>query len=209
MAEEEIGRGGARDGARDGVRHGRAAVAVARRAAAVAPLEAAPRATPPLADDLEIEEEMLDGLRQLLELERDLAPARLPIIDTTHRVVGADRCHFSAPVSMPDDPAQPTGRLLLTSTRAVFAGGARTPALPWHATREVVQSGRDLLFVFKRAQEDDGPSLPLQFVRRRAVRRRDRASPDADRARTARSYNRIACPSASVSNACSTAPIAS
>ena len=51
---------------------------------------------------------------------------------------------------------QPTGRLLLTSTRAVFAGGARTPALPWHATREVIQSGRDLLLVFKNAQEDDG-----------------------------------------------------
>ena len=57
---------------------------------------------------------------------------------------------------MPDDPAQPTGRLLLTSTRAVFAGGAGTPALPWHGTREIVQSGRDLIFVFKRAGEDDG-----------------------------------------------------
>ena len=111
---------------------------------------------PPIADDLEIEEEMLDGLRQLLDLERDLAASRLPVIDTTHRVVGADRCHFSAPVSMPDDPAQPTGRLLLTSTRAVFAGGARTPAVPWHGTREIVQSGRDLIFVFKRAGEDDG-----------------------------------------------------
>lgn len=111
---------------------------------------------PPMADDLEIEQEMLDGLRQLIDLERDLAASRLPVIDTTHRVVGADRCHFSAPVSMPDDPAQPTGRLLLTTTRAVFAGGARTPALPWHATREIVQSGRDLIFVFKRAGEDDG-----------------------------------------------------
>ena len=111
---------------------------------------------PPLADDLEVEQEMLDGLRQLLDLERDLAASRLPVIDTTHRVVGADRCHFSAPVSMPDDPAQPTGRLLLTSTRAVFAGGARTPALPWHATREIVQSGRDLIFVFKRAGDEDG-----------------------------------------------------
>jgi hypothetical protein len=56
---------------------------------------------------------------------------------------------------MPDDPAQPTGRLLLTSTRAVFAGGARTPAVPWHATREVIQAGRDLLLVFK-SGEDEG-----------------------------------------------------
>jgi hypothetical protein len=111
---------------------------------------------PPLADDLEVEQEMLEGLRQLLDLERDLATSNLPVIATTHRVVGADRCHFSAPVSMPDDPAQPTGRLLLTSTRAVFAGGARTPALAWHATREIVQSGRDLIFVFKRGGDDDG-----------------------------------------------------
>jgi len=126
----------------------------ARDAAALAGLEAALRQTPPLADDLEIEEEMLDALRQLLDLERDLAAARLPLVDTTHRVVGADRCHFSAPVSMPDDPAQPTGRLLLTSSRAVFAGGSRTPAVPWHATREVLQRDRDLLFV--RAGADEG-----------------------------------------------------
>ena len=127
-----------------------------RDPAALDRLAADLRRAPPLADDLEVEEEMLDGLRQLLELERDLAAAHVPIIDTAHRVVGADRCHFSAPVSMPDDPAQPTGRLLLTSTRAVFAGGARTPAVPWHGTREIVQSGRDLIFVFKRAGEDEG-----------------------------------------------------
>jgi hypothetical protein len=124
--------------------------------AAVGPLEAALRRTPPFADDLEIEEEMLDALRQLLALAPELEAGRLPLVDTSHRVVGADRCHFSAPVSMPDDPAQPTGRLLLTSARVVFAGGARTPALPWHATREVIQSGRDLLFVYRSAQGDDG-----------------------------------------------------
>jgi hypothetical protein len=125
-------------------------------AAAVAPLETALRATPPFADDLEMEEEMLDGLKQLLELEHELTASRLPVVETSHRVVGSDRCHFSAPVSMPDDPAQPTGRLLLTSTRAVFAGGARTPALPWHATRDVLQCGRDLHLIFRHAQADDG-----------------------------------------------------
>jgi hypothetical protein len=119
-------------------------------------LETILRRQPPIADDIEIEEEMLDGLRQLLAVEGDLRAARLPLVETTHRVVGTDRCHFSAPVSVPDDPAQPTGRLLLTSTRAVFAGGARTPALPWHAVREVVQTGRDLIFVLGRAGEGDG-----------------------------------------------------
>jgi hypothetical protein len=107
-----------------------------------------------MADDLELEEEMLDGLRQLRALARDLAAGTLPLIETAHRVVGADHCHFSAPVSIPDDPAQPTGRLLLTSTRAAFAGGTRAPALPWHAVRDVVQSGRDLLLVTSRDPED-------------------------------------------------------
>ena len=169
------------------------------------PLEAALRRTPAFADDLEIEEEMLDALRQLLDLERELAASRLPIVETTHRVVGSDRCHFSAPVSMPDDPAQPTGRLLLTSTRAVFAGGARTPALPWHAAREVVQSGRDLLFVFRTRKRRRRAPLPLQFVRGRAVRRRDRPAPDPNGA--GRPTIIGGCPSASASNVCSTVPI--
>jgi hypothetical protein len=121
---------------------------------AVAELEAALRASPPLADDLEIEDEMLDGLRQLLTLERELASGTPPLIETSHRVVGSDRCHFSAPVSIPDDPAQPTGRLLLTSSRAAFAGATRAPSLPWHAVRDVVQTGRDLLFVTSRGPED-------------------------------------------------------
>ena len=125
-------------------------------AGAIGSLETALRRQPPIADDIEIEEEMLEGLRQLVAVERDLTAARLPIVETTHRVVGTDRCHFSAPVSVPDDPAQPTGRLLLTSTRAVFAGGARTPALPWHGVRDVVQTGRDVIFVLGRSGDGDG-----------------------------------------------------
>jgi|SRR5262245_51663885 len=116
-------------------------------AGALARLETALRHQPPLSDDLEVEEEMLDALRQVVDLDLDLASARLPVLETSHRVVGHDSCHFSAPVSMPDDPGQPTGRLLLTSTRAVFAGGSRTPALPWHAARDVIRTGRDLLFI--------------------------------------------------------------
>jgi hypothetical protein len=57
-------------------------------------------------------------------------------------------------VSIPDDPAQPTGRLLLTYGRAVFAGGARTPPLPWHAARDVVHSGRDLLLIAKHMPDE-------------------------------------------------------
>ena len=148
--------GGGGDGEARAWRDAWTAAVASLDAGAVAALEAALRRTPPFADDLEIEEEMLDALRQLVALAAELEAGRLPLVDTSHRVVGTDRCHFSAPVSMPDDPAQPTGRLLLTSARAVFAGGARAPALPWHATREVVQAGRDLLFVYRNAQGDEG-----------------------------------------------------
>lgn len=107
-----------------------------------------------LADDTEVEDEMLQALRDVLALEHELRAGRLPSIETAHRVAAGEPCHYSAPASMPDDPAQPTGRLLLTSGRAAFAGGSRTPSFPWHATREVVRAGRDLILV--RAGADEG-----------------------------------------------------
>lgn len=107
-----------------------------------------------LAADAEIETEMIEALRDALALEHDLAASRLSSIETTHRAAAGEPCYFSAPVSMPDDPAQPTGRLLLTSGRVAFAGGSRAPAIPWHAAREVVRAGRDLFVV--RAGMTDG-----------------------------------------------------
>ena len=104
-------------------------------------------------EDVEIDEEMLEALRAVLALERELAGGMLPAIATSHRVAAGEPCHFSAPVAMPDDPAQPTGRLLLTSGRVAFAGGARLPAISWHATRQVVRAGRDLVFVSSNAGE--------------------------------------------------------
>ncbi len=116
-------------------------------AAALERLRGALHVQPPPADDIEIEEEMLEGLERLIKLSADLCDGRLPHLDTSHRIVGTDACHFSAPVSMPEDAAQPTGRLLLTGTRAVFAGGARPTTLAWHAAREVLQADRDVLLI--------------------------------------------------------------
>lgn len=98
-------------------------------------------------EEIEIEREMIEGLDQLVRLQAALAAGGLPIVETGHRVVGTDTCHFSAPSSMPDDPAQPSGRLILTGARAIFAGGARALTLPWHAVAEVVQQGRDVCLV--------------------------------------------------------------
>jgi hypothetical protein len=115
--------------------------------AALERLRTALHVEPRHADDIEIEEEMLEGLERLIALTAELAGGRLPHLETAHRIVGADACHFSAPVSMPEDAAQPTGRLLLTGTRAVFAGGARPTTLAWHAAAEVVQAERDVLLI--------------------------------------------------------------
>ena len=101
------------------------------------------------ADDKEIELEMLDALEDLLRLRADVDQGGLPVVETGHRLVGADSCHFSAPVSMPDDDAQPSGRLLLTSTKAIFVGGARCTTVPWHAIGEAVHNERDLLLIRK------------------------------------------------------------
>lgn len=98
-------------------------------------------------EEIEIEREMLHALEELLRLRAAVSSTGLPVVETTHRVIGGDRCHFSAPVSLPDDEAQPSGRLLLTPSRAVFVGAGRTMHVAWHAVGDVRQADRDLLLV--------------------------------------------------------------
>jgi hypothetical protein len=103
-------------------------------------------------EDVEIEREMLDGLQRLAELRESVRVEGLPGIETGHRVVGAERCHFSAPASMPDEPAQPSGRLLLTSGRAIFLGGSAGTTVAWYAVSRALHADRDILLV--RADRD-------------------------------------------------------
>jgi hypothetical protein len=98
-------------------------------------------------DDVEMEREMLEGLEQLARLQALVAVNGLPSLETGHRVVGSDTCHFSAPSSMPEESAQPSGRLILTSARAVFVGGAKATTVPWHAVSDVLQQQRDVVLV--------------------------------------------------------------
>jgi hypothetical protein len=124
----------------------------ARDAGALAELRSSLASDASLGTDLEIEQEMLDGLERVIALAAELEAGRVPQVETSHRVVGRDVCHFSAPASLPDDHAQSSGRVLLTSTRAVFVGGAKLTAVPWHGVREVAQLQRDVLLV--RSSED-------------------------------------------------------
>lgn len=134
--------------------------------------------------DLEIEREMLDGLQHVVTFAASVADRGLPVLPTGHRVVGTDVCHFTAPASMPDDPAQPSGRLLLTSARAIFAGGARAVTVAWHAVAEPVHADRDLVLVrldgaalyrFRCNNFDD--ALCAAFVARRLTGKRRPAGP--------------------------------
>jgi hypothetical protein len=98
-------------------------------------------------EEVEIEREMLDGLEQLTRLRTTLSATGLPLVETGHRVVGGEACHFSAPSSMPDGAVPASGRLFFTAARAVFAGGARAITLPWHTVADVVQQERDVILV--------------------------------------------------------------
>lgn len=97
--------------------------------------------------DVEIELEMLDALDQLHELRQALANGGLPSVETQHRVIGAEACHFTAPASMPTDQSQSSGRVLLTRSRAVFVGPGRTSATAWHMVHDVARIERDVVFV--------------------------------------------------------------
>jgi hypothetical protein len=76
-------------------------------------------------DDVEVEREMLDALRERDELATAVRVTGLPHLETGHRVVRGEPCHYSAPASMPEETGQPSGRLLLTSHRAIFVGARR------------------------------------------------------------------------------------
>jgi hypothetical protein len=92
------------------------------------------------ADDAERQDEMLSGLRDLVAL---VTAPELPTVPTQHRVIGPDRCHLIAPVSLGADVGS-AGKLFLTATRLVFVSG-RPMAWPWHRVRKVTRAGRDLV----------------------------------------------------------------
>ena len=143
---------GRRDGHQKGRRQWRDAwaAAVAREDAAHADaLKAELHSLPlPPDEDFEIELEMLDALERVGALQQQTADGSLPVVETHHRVVAGERCHFTAPATLPDDPAQASGRLLFSGSRSVFVGGGGRPQpVAWHTVREVIHTDRDVVFV--------------------------------------------------------------
>lgn len=101
----------------------------------------------PADGDVEMELEMLEALEQLRQFQLQAASGSLPVIETQHRMVAAEACHFSAPASVADEGAQTSGRVLITPARVVFVGAGRTQVTAWHAVRDVVRLSRDVAFV--------------------------------------------------------------
>lgn len=98
-------------------------------------------------EEIEIEREMLQALADRHELSCATRAAGLPRVETGHRIVRGEPCHFSAPATLVDETAQPTGRLLLTSGRVIFVGGGAAIAIPWHALSAAAHADRHLVLV--------------------------------------------------------------
>jgi hypothetical protein len=98
-------------------------------------------------EEIEIEREMLGALLDLAALTTSAKLDGLPTVVTGHRIIRDERCHFTAPASMPDEPSQPGGRLFLTDRRAAFAGGAVSTSVAWHRVADVLAIERDLVLI--------------------------------------------------------------
>ena len=98
-------------------------------------------------EEVEIEREMLHALRERETLASSIRESGLPHVETGHRVVRGEPCHYSEPASMPEEPGQPSGRLLLTTNRALFVGSGKTVASAWHAISVALHAERDVVLV--------------------------------------------------------------
>jgi len=96
-------------------------------------------------EDAAIEIERLDGLEEFLAFRSRVEQEGLPSLDTQHRALGSDRCHFWTPAFLADR-VDAAGKLFLTDARLVFIGGGVT-AVPWSAVHKITRADRDLVVV--------------------------------------------------------------
>jgi hypothetical protein len=106
--------------------------------AAIAGLRARLASQEKAPDAWERQVEMIDGLEQVAAM----AGAEPATIETQHRVVGTDVCHFVVPACLVGLTDQP-GKLFLTSRRLIHVGGT-VRAWPWHRIGGVDRDERAL-----------------------------------------------------------------
>lgn len=110
---------------------------------AVASLKAAVVSADEAPDVAEAQTEMIEGLETLVQLTR----SPLPVLETQHRVIGSDVCHYMAPASLIAQ-VDAGGKVFVTSARIIFAAGTVT-SWPWHQVASLTRDERDLLIDLK------------------------------------------------------------
>ncbi len=124
-------------------------------AAAREPAVATPEAFDPLrgrptelglsAEDVELELEWIDGLRDAAVLRQALdGGAALPVVPTSHRAVAGEVCHLLAAVSRPDVAGEQGGKLFITDRRLLYLGFS-TLSVGWPHVVSVTSADRDLV----------------------------------------------------------------
>jgi hypothetical protein len=119
------------------------ALTAAPTSEAVAALKATTVNAAEAPDLAEAQDEMLEGLEAVLQL----AQAPVPVLETQHRVIGADTCHYMAPASLVDQ-VDSGGKVFVTSARIVFAAGT-VVSWAWHQIARVQRDERDLVLDLK------------------------------------------------------------
>lgn len=112
---------------------------------ALASLDARREALGLTEDDVALELELAAGILDVLDLRSTIETTGLPVVDTTHRVVGGDTCHFIAPAFSADRPDE-SGKVFLTNRRLLFAAGKLT-SIGWSTVAAVREAQRDLVIV--------------------------------------------------------------
>lgn len=96
-------------------------------------------------DDVALELEMVEGLLEVITLRAGSAVgAGLPELATNHRAVAGEPCRFVAPVSRPDAPNDPGGKLFFTDRRIVYLGSPSL-TISWAHVAAVRDADRDLI----------------------------------------------------------------
>jgi len=96
-------------------------------------------------DEADLELELLEGLLEVEALKEQVAGgAVLPVMETNHRALAGEPCHFAAPASRPDVAGDGGGKLFLTPHRLVYIGS--TPVtLSWAHVTGVDADARDIV----------------------------------------------------------------
>ena len=96
-------------------------------------------------DDADLELEWLAGLVEVETLKEQAdGGAPLAVIETNHRALAGEPCHFAAPASRPEVPGDGGGKLFFTPRRLVYIG-ATPVTLSWAHVAAVEAAARDIV----------------------------------------------------------------